>query len=150
MSNPWLVLTGVLGASGVALGAFGAHTLRMILPLQKVAIFETAVRYHLVHTLALLGTVILLELFPERTAFRWAARGFTLGLILFSFSLYGYAALDFTWLRFVTPVGGLVWILAWAALAYAGWPSGNRPGGRTAGRRSGKGNRFGTSYPQRG
>ena len=148
MSNPWLLVTGLFGASGVALGAFGAHALRMTLPLQKVTIFETAVRYHLIHTLALLGTVILLELFPHRTGFRWAARGFVLGLVLFSFSLYGYASLDISWLRFVTPFGGLAWVVAWIALALSGWPSGGPGSGIGRGFR--RGVNPGTSFPRSG
>ncbi|HEX9841098.1 MAG TPA: DUF423 domain-containing protein, partial [bacterium] len=63
-SAAWLGAAGLLGAVGVALGAFGAHALRPLLPLQVMTIYETAVRYHLFHALALLGCGILLAQFP--------------------------------------------------------------------------------------
>lgn len=119
MAKRWLVVAGLLGGVGVALGAFGAHGLRFWLPLQKVTIFETAVRYHLFHTLALFGTAILLELFPARAAglgrVAWLFLG---GLLLFSGSLYAYALTDLRVFAWVTPVGGVAWMLAWFALAW--------------------------------
>ena len=49
MNNIWVVISAAMGGLGVALGAFGAHGLRPWLPLQKITIFETAVRYQLFH-----------------------------------------------------------------------------------------------------
>jgi len=122
MSNPWIIATGIFGALGVALGAFGAHGLRSWLPLQKMTIFETAVRYHLLHTLALLGVAILLVYAPRSTYWlTWSARGFSAGIILFSGSLYVYTLADITAMHWFTPLGGLTWILGWFALAMAGW-----------------------------
>ena len=122
MSNFWLTLTGFFGATGVALGAFGAHGLRAVLPLQKVTIFETAVRYQLFHTLALLGVVVLLQVIPARKlSLTWAARCFASGIILFSFSLYGYSLTDLGFLRWVTPFGGLALVVGWSLLIVAGW-----------------------------
>jgi uncharacterized membrane protein YgdD (TMEM256/DUF423 family) len=121
-SRPWLVWAGVFGALGVALGAFGAHALRPILPLQVMTIFETAVRYHLLHALALLGCGVLLELHPGRARWlRWAAWGFAAGIVLFSGSLYALALTNQRWLGLVTPLGGIAWVLAWALLALAFW-----------------------------
>jgi len=118
MSRPWLATAGVLGALGVLLGAFGAHALRPWLPLQVMTVYETAIRYLLVHALALLGTGVLLELFPRRRrALIWAARGFVLGCVLFSGSLVAMALTDWNWLGAFTPLGGLAWIAAWLCLA---------------------------------
>ena len=104
------------------MGAFGAHALRPILPLQVMTIFETAVRYHLLHTLALLGCALLLAQFPRRERLlRGAAWGFALGIVLFSGSLYGIALGNQRWLGLVAPLGGVAWVLAWGLLAAAFW-----------------------------
>lgn len=119
-SRPWLCAAGVFGALGVAAGAFGAHGLQRLVPLQAMTIFETGVRYHLFHALALLGCGVLLELHPERA--RWlrpAAWGFAAGIVLFPGSLYLLALVGWRWLWPVTPLGGLAWVAAWAALALA-------------------------------
>jgi uncharacterized membrane protein YgdD (TMEM256/DUF423 family) len=122
MSRNWVIAAGLSGALGIALGAFGAHALRPWLPLQQITIFETAVRYHLLHTLALLGTAILIEQAPARTAaLRQVAWLFALGILLFSGSLYALALSGLFWLGFVTPIGGLTWVAAWLGLAWSFW-----------------------------
>jgi uncharacterized membrane protein YgdD (TMEM256/DUF423 family) len=122
MSRNWMIGAGLSGALGIALGAFGAHALRPWLPLQQITIFETAVRYHLLHTLALLGTAILIEQAPARAAaLRQVAWLFALGILLFSGSLYALALSGLFWLGFVTPIGGLAWVAAWLGLAWTFW-----------------------------
>lgn len=124
-SRPWLIAAGLFGALGVAMGAFGAHLLRPVLPLQVMAIYETAVRYHLYHALALLACAVLLGLFPERERLlRWAAWGFAAGIVLFSGSLYAMTLTDQRWLGIITPIGGLAWLAAWVLLAAAFWRRG--------------------------
>ncbi len=119
MSNVWLVVSGISGSLGVMLGAFGAHTLRIWLPLQKVTIFETGVRYHLIHTLALFATSILLTRFPAgEQGLRRVAALFLAGIVLFSGGLYGTALTDFAGFRWLPPLGGISWIIAWASLAW--------------------------------
>lgn len=109
-----------MGALGVGMGAFGAHLLRSLLPLQVMAIYETAVWYHLVHTLALLGCGILLSVHPERAAtLRWCAGLFTAGIVLFSGSLYALALTGLPIFGPLTPLGGLSWIAAWGLLAWS-------------------------------
>jgi uncharacterized membrane protein YgdD (TMEM256/DUF423 family) len=122
VARPWLIAAGLLGALGVAMGSFGAHLLRPVLPLQRMTIYETAVRYHLLHALALLGCAALLALFPGRARLlRWAAWGFAGGIVLFSGSLYALTMTDQRWLGLVTPLGGLAWIAAWLLVAAAAW-----------------------------
>ena len=122
MSRRWLLTVGLLGLAGVALGAFGAHGLRPWLPLQRIAIFETAVRYHLFHVLALLAVVLLIERLPAQApALRRVAGLFLAGIVLFCGSLYALALADLRALAWVTPVGGLAWLLAWAGLAWVAW-----------------------------
>lgn len=112
--RPWLLAAGCSGALGVAMGAFGAHLLKARLPLQMMTVFETAVRYHLIHTLALLGCVLLMAVFPERFGrLRVAAALFALGLLLFPGSLYIIALSDLRFVALLTPLGGVSWVAAW-------------------------------------
>ena len=114
MIRNWMAITGFSGMLAVALGAFGAHGLRIWLPLQKMTIFETAVRYHFFHTFALFCTVILLKLFPHlQERLRWSARLFLAGLVLFSGGLYAGVLSDVRGFMYIVPVGGLSWIVAW-------------------------------------
>ncbi len=119
MSRSWLGIAGALGALGVLLGAFGGHLLRPMLPLQAMTIFETAVRYQLVHVLALFGTAVAGKVYPEHgVALSRIAAGFTAGIFLFSGSLYLMVTTDQPWLGALTPVGGVALVGAWAGLAW--------------------------------
>jgi uncharacterized membrane protein YgdD (TMEM256/DUF423 family) len=96
---------------GVALGAFGAHGLEAILEENKrVETWNTAVLYHLIHGMGLLFVGL----------FRVPPRGvwicFTLGILIFSGSLYVLALTNFTKLGMITPVGGLAFLLGWLTL----------------------------------
>ena len=122
MTRNWLAWTGILGALGVAMGAFGAHALALWLPLQSMKIFETAVKFHLFHTLALLGVAILMEVAPAQArGLRLTAWLLLAGIVLFSGGLYGTALSDVNAFRWIVPLGGLAWIGAWAVLAYTFW-----------------------------
>ncbi|HVU23973.1 MAG TPA: DUF423 domain-containing protein [Opitutus sp.] len=116
MNHRTILLTaGILGATGVALGAFGAHALRDSLLERGMAnAWETAVRYHLLHAIALLA----LGAWQKQTAdgdkvLGWTARLWTIGVALFAGSLYGLALGGPRWLGPVTPLGGLAFIAGW-------------------------------------
>ena len=101
-------LAGILGFLAVALGAFGAHALKAHLTPEMADIYHTAVLYHFVHTLALLGYGI----WQDRTGgVTWPGWCFGAGIMLFSGSLYGLALTGIKGLGAVTPIGG-VWFLA--------------------------------------
>lgn len=118
MSRTWLGISGVLGALGMSLGAFGGHLLRPVLPLTQMTIFETAVRYHMFHALAVLGTALAMHGYPHHaTGLHRVAGLFTVGVILFSGSLYLVATTDLRWLGALTPVGGLALMGGWVGLA---------------------------------
>lgn len=102
--------------SGVALGAFGAHGLRARLGPDLLAIYETGVRYHLVHGLALFVAAWWVGRDQTRAA-RVTGALFALGIVLFSGSLYLLALTGVRAFGVVTPLGGLAWIAAWATLA---------------------------------
>lgn len=114
-----LAAAAVSGLLAVALGAFGAHALAGVLDAGARAVYDTAARYHLVHSLALaVGAVA-----PAAGARRgWcaAACGAWLGgLVVFSGSLYLLALTGAGWLGAIAPVGGSALMAGWAALAVA-------------------------------
>ncbi|MEZ4388941.1 MAG: DUF423 domain-containing protein [Candidatus Krumholzibacteriia bacterium] len=108
----------VLGFLAVALGAFGAHGLKDRLPADLMAIFETGVRYHLAHALAMFAAAWARERGGGRAA-HLAGWGFGLGTLVFSGSLYLLAVTGARWLGAVTPVGGVMLLGGWVALAVA-------------------------------
>src|SRR3990172_11317959 len=96
LAQRWLIAGAVVGAVGVILGAYSAHGLGEQLArlgfegddlARRHGNFETAVRYQLVHALAILITALLLDRDP-RTGWRLAAWAFLLGTVIFSGLLY--------------------------------------------------------------
>lgn len=97
-----------MGFTGVALGAFGAHGLKNTLAANgTVAIWGTAVLYHLVHAVAALWAS------ERRPAVTWI---WSAGVLVFSGSLYVLAVTNIRWLGAVTPVGGVLFLVGWAML----------------------------------
>src|SRR5262249_52976343 len=113
-------LLGILGSAGlflgVALGAFGAHALRERLSDPMMAVFETGVRYQLIHSLAILITAVLVE---RNQHFFHAGILYAIGIFFFSFSLYFLAVTGIRWLGAITPIGGLSFLAGHALLLYA-------------------------------
>ena len=99
------------------LGAFGAHALRAHLDGDALQVWHTAVDYQFWHALALLG-VSFASASPWRTA---AIAAFVTGIVLFGGSLYAVALGAPRFLGAITPLGGLAFILGWAALGGAFW-----------------------------
>ena len=116
--NRWLVVAAVSGFLTVAIGAFAAHGLkeRMHVPEDRLAIFDTGVRYQMFHTLALALAALLLERRGDRLA-RFAASAFLIGIVVFSGSLYLLALTGVRRWGAVTPFGGLSFLVGWASLA---------------------------------
>lgn len=108
----------LFGASGVGAGAFGAHALRSLLAPERLAVFETASRYHLLHALALLAAAWVVQQWPGRWS-RAAAWLFGVGIVLFSGSLYLLAGTGERAFGAITPFGGLLLILGWLSMAIA-------------------------------
>ncbi len=112
------IRTGALLAGlAVGLGAFAAHAMKERFSPDLLATFETGARYHLVHALAIVLCGALGRL-GHRTAA--PALAFTVGLGLFSGSLYLRVWLDQKWLGAVTPFGGVAFLLGWLLLAVRG------------------------------
>ena len=116
MREPLLFLAALLGASGVGLGAFGAHGLKARLG-ERITTWQTAVDYHLLHAVALLVVVALAREAASATLLRGAGIAWVVGVCLFSGSLYWLALGGPRWLGPITPLGGLAFIVGWGLLA---------------------------------
>ena len=120
----WFTTGCLAGLAAVMLGAFGAHALRGRLDAPSLALWQTAVSWHMPHAIALLG-LGLAEQHATRTALLgWAARLMIAGLLVFCGSLYALALTGERWLGMLTPLGGTAWIAAWLLAAVAMWPAG--------------------------
>jgi len=122
----------LLGALGVALGAFGAHALNeQLLESGTLETWKTAVFYHLVHAAAAWSVGICAKL-TDKLSF-YAATCWIIGILLFSGSLYGLALGGPRWLGPITPLGGVSFIVGWLLAAIAVRPSrdANLPSDRT-------------------
>ena len=117
MDRTFLLIGALAGLLGVALGAFGAHWLRSRMSLEMLAVFETAVRYQMYHALALLLTAAAIGRIGNARLLVMAGWLFTAGIILFSGSLYAVAFTAVSTFGAITPLGGLAFLLGWAALA---------------------------------
>jgi uncharacterized membrane protein YgdD (TMEM256/DUF423 family) len=104
----------------VALGAFGAHALKSRLDANLLAVFETGVRYQMIHALALLAVGWACTRWPGLvlTLSGWL---FVLGTLLFSGSLVVLSLTGARWLGAITPLGGVAWLAAWLCLAWSAW-----------------------------
>jgi uncharacterized membrane protein YgdD (TMEM256/DUF423 family) len=117
-----IISTGaILGMIAIILGAFGAHALKKVLSVEQLSTFETGVRYQMYHALFLLfiGMIGILSQKAKKTIYYLVLTG----VIFFSGSIYLLATnsltpFDFKVIGFVTPIGGLLLILAWGVLLY--------------------------------
>jgi len=118
MDRNFLLLGALFGFLAVALGAFGAHALRARLAPEMLAVFETGVRYHMYHALALVLTSLAMA---RMGGWLLVTAGwcFVAGILLFSGSLYALALTGVTILGAITPLGGLAFLAGWAFLAIA-------------------------------
>ena len=130
MKNNKLILIGILGSVAVALGALGAHYLKSkietgFITIDQVNGFDTGVKYHIYHTLAML-IVFLLAKQIQSNYLKWAFNCFLIGIILFSGSLYLLCTRNLfhaDWLSFlgaITPIGGLFFVAGWFFIAMIG------------------------------
>ena len=117
-----IISTGaVLGMIAIILGAFGAHALKKVLSIEELSTFETGVRYQMYHALFLMLIGIINELSQKAKKIIYNLVVF--GVLLFSGSIYLLAtnsltSFDFKVIGFITPIGGLLLILAWGVLLF--------------------------------
>ncbi len=121
LDRRWLLVAGILGASAVALGAFGAHMLQGFflaaapeVRAQRIENWHTAVLYHMYHSLALAVAATLAR------SSRWAQAAclcFFFGTLFFCGFLYAYALTGSRLIVYPVPFGGIAFIAGWLALA---------------------------------
>lgn len=125
MKNKFLAFSAFSGFFCVALGAFAAHGLQDVLESKELAWIQTGIQYQVFHTLALLA----LGLFQianqvqnspacRAKAFNIIGGSWILGILLFSGSLYSLAFTGVKGLAWSTPIGGIFFMIGWAALFY--------------------------------
>lgn len=117
--STFIRLACVFGGLAVAFGAFGAHALQSRLAPDRLAIFETAVRYQMYHALALFAVAFVMRegaRTPLAAAAGWA---FVAGIVFFSGSLYALVLTGVRTWGAVTPLGGLAFLAGWVLLALA-------------------------------
>jgi uncharacterized membrane protein YgdD (TMEM256/DUF423 family) len=119
MDKKILSAAGFFGMTAIILGAFGAHALKKVLTIDQLATFETGVKYQMYHALFLLflGLNSHLSFKTKKTILALTI----VGVIFFSGSIYLLAtdslnAFNFKVIGFITPIGGLLLILAWSIL----------------------------------
>jgi uncharacterized membrane protein YgdD (TMEM256/DUF423 family) len=113
MDRLFFTVGAVLAFIGVAAGAFGAHGLEGRVPADRLATFETGVRYQMYHAFALM----LIALAASRwagSALQAAGWSFILGTVVFCGTLYALTLGGPRWLGAVTPIGGLAFLAGWA------------------------------------
>ena len=120
VDRTFFVIGAVFGALGVAAGAFGAHALKARLAPEMLAVFETGVRYQLVHALGLLAVGWAAGRWTSG-AVRAAGWMFVVGVFLFSGSLYAMCLTGVRVLGAITPIGGVAFIAGWLLLAWGAW-----------------------------
>lgn len=119
MNKKILVTGAIIGIIGIVLGAFAAHGLEKLVDAEAIKSFETGVRYQIYHAMLLLilgGTSFVTEKRKKMMFYL-----IVIGLIFFSGSIYGLATNDLSSFNFksiamITPVGGLLLILAWVVM----------------------------------
>lgn len=115
----FIALGAALGACGVALGAFGAHALKLRLAAEALALWNTATQYLFWHALGVLAVGLACTTLPDSVWLRIAGAALAAGIVLFSGSLYLLALGAPRALGAITPFGGLAFIAGWAALGVA-------------------------------
>lgn len=117
----FVVAGGVLGLLGVALGAFGAHSLKATLEANgRVEVWQTGAHYQLVHALGLLLVALLSDRLREKRLLRIVGWLWLAGALVFSGSLYLLAVTNIGVLGAITPIGGLCFLIGWVLLIVAG------------------------------
>ncbi|MGO4107927.1 DUF423 domain-containing protein [Paenibacillus sp. YAF4_2] len=119
MSHKYFAYGAIGAALAVALGAFGAHGLKDTLSEDMLEVYETGVRYHMYHALALMLVALLADRIGDTKLVRVGARLLLIGIVLFSGSLYALALSDISILGAITPLGGVAFLVGWGYIAAA-------------------------------
>lgn len=122
MDRVLVIIGSIVMFIAVGAGAFGAHGLSGYFSNYPdlEATYDTAVRYQVIHGIGLfLAAWVAIRY--NATFATWAGYLFTLGIILFSGSLFLLVFTRRTWFGAITPLGGVAFLAGWALLALAAW-----------------------------
>jgi uncharacterized membrane protein YgdD (TMEM256/DUF423 family) len=114
----FITLGAILAFLAVALGAFGAHGLKNILSAESLAIFHTATNYQMWHSIGLLF-IGLFHLHKPSSLLVKAGWFMFAGILIFSGSLLILSVTGIKILGAITPIGGVLFLIAWLMLAIA-------------------------------
>ena len=112
----YIIIGALLSALGIALGAFGSHSLKTKLNPDELVIYDIATRYLMYHAIGMISLGILAYNVPE-SILKVPAILMLIGIVLFSGSLYLISIKGFTKLGIITPLGGTAFIVSWVLLA---------------------------------
>ena len=131
MAKLFIQLAALNGFLAVMLGAFGAHALKARLSPEMLSAYQTGVQYHFWHALAMLAVGLLayqlsISQLPTSRLVNASGIAFSVGIVLFSGSLYLLSTTDIRQLGFmplglVTPIGGLCFMAGWLLLFISSW-----------------------------
>jgi len=119
MNGKFVAVGSICALLSVALGAFGAHMLKNILEPDVLAVFQTGVQYHMVHSLGLIAVGIAAGFIPDSKHLVRAGWLLLAGIVLFSGSLYVLSLTGIKILGIITPFGGVAFMLGWLFMAVA-------------------------------
>ena len=125
MEKKFFSLGGFFAGLAVATGSFGAHGLQKIVPVESLTAWEKAVRYQMYHAFALFFVAWAITQWRDQTKLlNYAGWTYTLGIALFSGSLYiltftGTLTVAFINLAYLTPAGGVAFMIGWFMLMIA-------------------------------
>lgn len=111
----WIIAGGIFGFLGVAIGAFGAHSLKGTLTPEMMEAYKTGVMYQLIHSVVILAIGL-----TAKEKFYLPALFFSIGVLLFSFSLYLYSLTYTLAFAMITPLGGVSFLIGWALVVVKG------------------------------
>ena len=116
MSCKYSIIIGtILGMTSVIMGAFGAHYLESFLDSDAIKVFETGARFQMYHAFLLIIVGLMQHSWPSRVSV-FATIFISVGILIFSGSLYVIALSGISMIGAITPVGGLSLIIGWALL----------------------------------
>lgn len=114
-SRNLIIIGAISGFLSISFGAFGAHAIKQWMSADLMAIYQTAVSYQIYHSLGLILIALVYQQ-QQNTLIKTAGWLMLAGIIIFSGSLYALSLTDTRWLGAITPVGGILLLLAWLLL----------------------------------
>jgi len=102
----WIIIASIMGFLGVALGAIGGHIIKSLVSPDMLEIYKIGINYHLIHTVVILSIAL-----SSKEILYKSLPIFLIGIILFSFSLYLYSLTGIRFFSFITPFGGISFLI---------------------------------------